>query len=250
MLAHALGSSVGGLRARGEELLADKAMTLFQEMIRRRAAREPIQYILGTEEFMGLPFHVTPAVLIPRQDTEVLVRQAAALLGDGAKVADIGTGSGAIAVAIAKLLPEAEIVAVDLSTAALQVARANAVLNGVEQRIDFREGDLLMPLAGRRFNAILSNPPYVAADELPGLMPEVRDWEPRLALTPGADGLAMFRRLIQNAGEYLLPGGILGLEVGAGQAVDVSAMLTQAGFKTTVHCDHAGILRAVIGWYE
>ncbi|MFZ5813722.1 MAG: peptide chain release factor N(5)-glutamine methyltransferase [Bacillota bacterium] len=249
LLAHLLGCSVGELRLRSAWALAPEQLRSFEAMVARRARREPIQYILGTEEFLGLTFRVTPAVLIPRLDTETLVREAVArLAGRGpVRVADIGTGSGAIAVAVAHLLPEATVVAVDLSREALAVAAENARLNRVADRVEFRQGDLLTPLATERYDAILSNPPYVGEAELPGLMPEVRDWEPHLALTPGPDAYEIYRRLFAEAPARLKPGGLLGVEVGIRQAPVVAALLRQAGFgPVTVHRDTAGVERAVL----
>ncbi len=248
LLSHVLGTTAGALRANAGGAVPEACEAQLRKLTARRAAREPIQYILGTEEFMGMTFRVSPAVLIPRLDTEVLVREAAALLPTGARVADIGTGSGAIALGTAQLVPGAFVVAVDLSEAALEVAAENARLNGMAERIEFRHGDLLQPLQGQQFHAILSNPPYIDEEDVAGLMPEVRDWEPKMALTPGADGLSIFRRLLANAPAHLLPGGFLGVEVGAGQAVAVRRLFHEAGYENvTVHCDTAGIERALIG---
>lgn len=253
LLAHLLGCSVGSLRLRGRDALGEAEQAGFAALVERRAAREPIQYILGTEEFMGLPFRVSPAVLIPRLDTAVLVEQAAArLAGRGpVRVADIGTGSGAIAIAVAHLLPAAAVVAVDLSAEALAVAAANARANGVADRVQFRQGDLVEPLGeglNGGFDAILSNPPYIGEGEMAELMPEVREWEPRLALTPGPDGLLFYRRLAREAPRCLAPGGLLGVEVGIGQAGAVARLFAEAGLEgITVHKDTAGIDRAVFG---
>jgi len=269
LLAHVLGCRAGALLARRGEPLAGQAADAYAALVARRAAREPLQYILGTEEFLGLTFRVTPAVLIPRLDTAVLVEQAVARLAGrtaglpaggapagaadrrGAlRVADIGTGSGAIAIAVAHRVPEAHVVAVDLSREALAVAEENARLNGVADRVSFRQGDLLAPLAeeGGRFAAILSNPPYVREADLTGLMPEVRDWEPRLALVAGEDGLVFFRRLVREAPAFLAPGGFLGVEVGIGQAPAVAELFRQAGLAdVAVHPDTAGVERAVFG---
>lgn len=247
LLAHVIGCSVGALRVREEANLPGDQAAAFDNLVKRRASREPLQYILGTEEFLGLTFRVTPAVLIPRLDTETLVRESAALVHGSVRIADIGTGSGAIAVGMATLLPEATIVAVDISPQALEIARENARANGVAERVEFRRGDLLAPLLGERFDVILSNPPYIGEDELPGLMPEVRDWEPRIALTPGPDGALIFRRLLHGSPALLKPGGFLGVEVGQGQAPIVGQLFEQAGFTVTIHRDSAGIERAVIG---
>nr|WP_245302875.1 peptide chain release factor N(5)-glutamine methyltransferase [Symbiobacterium terraclitae] len=259
LLAHVLGCTAGALAARRAEALPPAAAAAFGALVARRAAREPLQYILGTEEFMGLTFQVSPAVLIPRQDTAVLVEQAVAWLTRAAEagrepvlVADVGTGSGAIAVAVARLLPRARVVAVDVSAAALAVAAENARLNGVADRVEFRQGDLLAPLRAEsgavRFAAILCNPPYIGEAEIPGLMPEVRDWEPRIALSPGADALAFYRRLAREAPSLLRPGGFLAVEVGAGQAQAVAGLFQAAGFEgIAVYPDSAGVDRAVFG---
>jgi len=250
LLAHLLGSSVGAVRVRSDSDLSVDDVRAFHALVARRERREPIQYILGTEEFLGLTFAVTPAVLIPRLDTETLVMEAVSRLqGRGpVRVADIGTGSGAIAVAAAHLLSQARVVGVDLSADALAVAAENAERNGVAQRVEFRQGDLLAPLGNERFDAILSNPPYIADDEVARLMPEVRDWEPRLALTPGPDGYTLYRRLSADAPAHLRTGGFLGVEVGIGQAEAVSQLMMEAGFlQVTVHPDTAGVDRAVFG---
>lgn len=249
LLAHVLDCNAGALRGRGAEPLAPAEASLFAQYVARRANREPIQYILGSEEFLGLQFQVTPAVLIPRFDTEVLVRLAAErLVGRSATAADIGTGSGAIAVGLASLLPQVSLVAVDISAAALEVAAANARRNGVADRVEFRHGDLLAPVAGERLDAILSNPPYIDEAEWRTLMPEVLHHEPKLALTPGPDGLAIYRRLAAEAPGVLKQGGFLAAEVGAGQAGDVAALFAEAGFtNVTMVADTAGIERVVLG---
>lgn len=246
LLAHALRVSAGVLWAQGELPVPEAVLAEFRHRLERRAGREPIQYILGTEEFMGMVFHVSPAVLIPRLDTETLVRASASILGCEARVADIGTGSGAIAIGLASLLPRATFVATDISGDALAVAARNAAENSVADRIQFRAGDMLSPLNGERFDAILSNPPYIEEVEVADLMPEVRDWEPREALTPGPDGLIMFRRLAAGAPALLKTGGFVGVEVGAGQADAVGALFEEAGYRVTIHTDSAGIERAVV----
>lgn len=257
LLAERLGCSVGRLRAQREAPVAPEDWVLFVGWVERRAKREPIQYILGTQEFLGLEFRVTPEVLIPRLDTEVLVEAAVAHLrsmvgpSGGAepflRVADIGTGSGAIAIGVAHLLPATRVVAVDLSGAALAVAQSNAERLGLADRVEFRQGDLLAPLAGERFAAILSNPPYIPVADLDGLEPEVREFEPHLALTPGSDGLEFYRRLAQGAPGLLEPGGLLGVEVGIGQAEAVAGLFRAAGLAVSVHLDTAGIQRVVCG---
>jgi len=248
LMAHVLSVSVGQLRARGDQVMDAGLLRRFSTLVDRRAAREPLQYILGAEEFLGMTFRVNPAVLIPRLDTEVLVQATVARVSGPVRIADIGTGSGAIAVGLAKLLPEASIVAVDISAAALAVAVDNAALNGV--RVEFLQGDLLEPLAGQRFDAIVSNPPYIADGDMPGLMPEVRDWEPALALRAGPDGLAVYRWLAAGVGALLKPEGFAAVEVGAGQADQVAKLLAEAGLATETRLDTAGMCRVVIGHFR
>jgi release factor glutamine methyltransferase len=247
LLAHVQGCSAGALRLRGEQELGPGAEASFKALVERRAGREPIQYVLGTEEFLGMTFKVTPAVLIPRLDTEVLVREVAARLLGPASVADVGTGSGVIAVGLAALLPQVTVVAVDISPEALAVARENAAANGVAGRVKFRLGDLMEPLVGQQFDAIVSNPPYIAEGEWAGLMPEVRQWEPKGALTPGDDSLLFYRRLAGGAPSLLKPGGILAVEVGIGQAQAVGQLFAAAGLTVAIHQDSAGVERVVLG---
>ncbi len=226
----------------------DRALAL----LTRRADGEPLQYLLGTQEFCGLDFEVGPAVLIPRPETELLVREVRAMTGREAAplIADIGTGSGCIAVAVAHALPEATVYATDLSVDALDVARRNASRHVVTERVRFWEGDLLSPLAGLglegRLTAVVSNPPYIPTGDLPGLQREVRR-EPRLALDGGPDGLTYYRRLLREAAPYLAPGGTLVLEVGQGQAESVCRMAEELGGYgvNSVRRDEAGIDRVV-----
>jgi release factor glutamine methyltransferase len=200
-------------------------------MVERRATGEPIQYITGEAEFYGLPFLVTPDVLITRPETEHLVEKVIALAHQFRKprIVDIGTGSGAIAIALASHLPHAAITAIDLSTSALAIAQKNAKHNGVAIR--FLQGELLDPVAGEEFEIIVSNPPYVPTTDRDSLSVEVRDHEPALALFAGADGLDIYRRLIPQAFTGLVPGGYLALEIGYGQSQSIEALLAASGFK-------------------
>lgn len=225
-------------------------------LLRRRAAREPLQYVLGSQEFCGREFTVTPAVFIPRSETEVLVEGVARALGQtkAPLIADVGTGSGCIAVSLALSLGQAEIYGLDCSSAALQVARDNLARHGVSDRVTLLEGDLLEPLepcsVQGRLTAILSNPPYIPENELDRLQPEVRLFEPRLALAGGPDGLVIHRRLVSQAVRYLAPGGILAMEVGAGSApACVELVHVQGGYRDirTIQ-DQQGIERIV--WAE
>jgi len=193
---------------------------------RRRAGGEPVAYILGRKEFYGLELEVTPAVLIPRPETELLVDLAVARAP--ASVVDIGTGSGAIALAIKRHLPGTRVVATDASAAALEVAERNAARLGIE--VELRQGGWFEPLAGERFEAIISNPPYVAVHD-PHLA--ALPYEPRLALLAGPDGLDAFRVLAREAPDYLLPGGWLLVEHGAGQHEAVRGLFEAAGLETT-----------------
>jgi release factor glutamine methyltransferase len=221
-------------------------------LLTRRAAGEPLQYLLGTQEFCGLTFEVEPAVLIPRPETELLVdavRQAVER-NTAPLIADIGTGSGCIAVTVALALPRATVFATDLSAEALKVAERNARRHGVAERVRCLAGDLLAPLAGHqlegRLMAVVSNPPYIASGDLPGLQREVR-WEPRQALDGGPDGLTYYGRLLRDALPYVMPGGRLIVEVGQGQAASVCRMADESGryAVTEVHRDEAGIERVV-----
>jgi release factor glutamine methyltransferase len=196
--------------------------------LRRRAANEPVQYILGEQEFFGLRFVVTPDVLIPRPETEHLVETLLARVphDQPLRIADVGTGSGAIAVALAHALPQAQVTAVDISEAALAVARRNAGSHRVADRICFLKSDLLSAVAGEMFDAIVSNPPYVAEVDWGSLEPQVIDYEPASALFAGPLGLDVYERLIPEAHEALKPGGWLLMEIGQGQRDDLGRLLS------------------------
>lgn len=215
-------------------------------------AGESVAYILGRKEFWSLDLQVDVRVLVPRPDTETLVEQALDLLkampdrGRALRVADIGTGSGALALALKKERPGDEVVAVEVSPDALEVARANAEHLGLE--VTFLQGDLVSPLAGRGlFNLVASNPPYIPSKDIDGLSPEVRR-EPRLALDGGEDGLALVHRLASDAREVLAPDGVLAMEIGAGQAVAVTQILRDEGYIAVgTRRDLAGIERVIFG---
>lgn len=225
MLAHLLGEDMLRMRAEGYRELPEAVHARYEAMLARREMREPMQYILGETEFMGLAFHVEPGVLIPRFDTEVLCEEALRRLGKGKRrVLDIGTGSGAIAVSIAKLAPESEVTAVDVSDTALCVAKGNAEKNGVQVR--FVKSDCFAALSGETFDMIISNPPYIDEGEMKELMPEVLR-EPELALYGGEDGLDFYRRISREAPAYLAPGGCLLFEIGWKQKDAVSALVRE-----------------------
>lgn len=222
LLAHVLGTARFRLHVDPDRDVGPPDEERFRELVARRAGREPLQYLLGRQEFWSLPFKVTPAVLIPRPETEHLIEALLRLpLPPEPLLLDLGTGSGCLAVAAARELPLSRVVATDISGEALAVARHNAIRNGVGSRVTFLRGDLLAPLRERRpggpFDAILSNPPYVGERDLPGLPPEIRDHEPRPALTPGPDALAAHRRIAAGAAARLRPGGHLIVEIGFGQ---------------------------------
>jgi release factor glutamine methyltransferase len=225
-------------------------------LIARRAAGTPLQYLTGAQEFWGLEFEVTPDVLIPRPETEHVVEVALARLGDRTSkklcVADVGTGSGCIAVALATELPQAQIVATDISTAALAVARRNAAKNRVSARIDFRECNLLDAFAGEgatarsyaAFDLIVSNPPYVALADAASLPREVREHEPGVALFAGESGLDVYAPLIAQAEKSLAPGGVLVIELGYSAADHVRALLAAPAWRDIeIANDLAGIAR-------
>jgi release factor glutamine methyltransferase len=231
----------------GEEAGEELEETL-APLMARRLRGEPIQYITGQAEFYGLRFAVRPGVLIPRPETEHLVEEAMRLAGglNAPRILDIGSGSGAIAVALAHELPEAMVTSVDISPDALAIARENAVAN--EVRVRFVLGDLLGPVAGERFDLIVSNPPYVPEGDRESLAVEVREHEPALALFAGADGLVIYRRLIPEARGHLAGGGWLLLEIGHGQQAAVEGLLEAAGYGG-IHflADYQGIERVACG---
>jgi len=237
LLLHALRESMptvnqAWLIAHEYETVPAHASSSFHESVERRRAGEPIQYITGEAEFYGLSFKVNREVLIPRPETEHLVEKVIELARgfERQRIVDVGTGSGAIAVALASQLPAARIDATDQSGAALNMARANAARNGVAERVRFIAGDLLAPVARKQFDLIVSNPPYVAESDRDSLSVEVRDFEPAQALFAGADGLAVYRRLIPAAFEALFHQRFLALEIGFGQEAAVLDLLAGAGF--------------------
>ncbi len=236
-----------GLYLNYDRPLSAGELETFRAAVGRRAKREPLQYIRGQAEFWSLPFTVSPAVLIPRSDTEVLVEEALKRIAGPGRILDVGTGSGAIAIALAHERPEVSVEAVDLSAEALTVARGNAARNGVTDRVTMRQGDLRQ-LRGAGYDLVVSNPPYIPSADLAGLMPEVREFEPSLALDGGADGLAAYRLLAAQAGALLKPGGWLLLEVGIDQAAAVTELLQGAGLvKIFTRVDYAGVARVVGG---
>jgi release factor glutamine methyltransferase len=222
----------------------------FKAKLLRRAKHEPLQYIEGSAAFRDLVLRVDPRVLIPRPETEVLVQEVLdwAAGRDGLAALDVGTGSGAIALALATEGPFAQVVAVDVSPDALEVARDNASKAAPDAKVDFRLGSLYDAVAGERFDVIASNPPYVGQEERAGLDAEVRDWEPAAALFAGAGGLDVIRPLVSGAAGHLNPGGLLAMEIGATQADAVCALVRATGAfaEPRVRKDLAGRDRIVL----
>ena len=253
LLAHALGCSRLDLYRSNRTAATDDQDRTFSALLERRIAREPLQYLLGTQEFWGFQFRVTPDVLIPRPETEQMIETALARFPSTDSpllLLDLCTGSGCLGVALARLYPNARIVATDLSGAALEVARQNAAVHGVEKRIRFLQGDLFDPLRDTdlpgRVDAIVSNPPYVPTPDLAGLQPEVRLFEPRMALDGGRGGLDFYPRILAGARNILRPGGALFLEVGIHQADRVREAAEGAGWRWTETVrDLAGIPRMI-----
>ncbi|NOY76933.1 MAG: peptide chain release factor N(5)-glutamine methyltransferase [Calditrichaeota bacterium] len=254
LLSRVLGLNRVQLYLQFENILTQDQLDSFRESVKRRLNNEPLQYILGETEFMSLPFKLSPSVLIPRPDTEILVEQVLENTPQNMEITilDIGTGSGNIAVSLAHYLPQSRIVAVDISQEAIDVARENAELNRVNDRIrfireDVFDGSFIMKL-GNRFDRVVSNPPYISETEFYTLPEEVRNFEPHIALRDGADGLTFHRRISQVAAEMLTPGGKVFLEVGQGQWEKVLEILEQDGFQNVyVTKDLAGIDRVLVG---
>ncbi len=253
ILCWALGWDRARLHARPDEILPDEAAPRVAEAASRREIREPLAYILEEREFWSLPFRVAPGSLIPRPETELLVERAAALLhGNKApRILDLGTGSGAIAVALAKELPGARVVATDISEETLRLACGNAGANGVEDRVEFRRADWLAGLPeGESFDAVVSNPPYVPSGAIDSLMPEVSRFEPREALDGGPDGMNFLRKIVREAPARLRKGGVLLLEMDPAQVPRcvMELRLTRAFGEPEVRRDLTGrdrVLEAV-----
>lgn len=244
LLMHVLGCGRAHILTYPEAQLTPEQAATYEAWLVRRARHEPVQYIVGEQEFYGLKFRVTPDVLIPRPETEHLVEALLALVPHDApiSIADVGTGSGAIAVALAHALPEARLTALDLSPAALAVAERNAITHGVAERIRFLQSDLLAAVRGESFDAVVSNPPYVADSEV--LEAQVRDYEPAGALFAGPRGLDIYERLIPQAWAVLKPGGWLLMEIGYGQR-EALASLLEGWSEVSFVADLQGIPRVV-----
>lgn len=250
LLIHVLARERAYLIAHSDEHLTTDALTRFRDAAERRAAGEPLQYITGHQEFFGLDFEVTPDVLIPRPETELLVEAALELLKDKSEplICDVGTGSGCIPIAITHTRRDTRAVAIDISPRALQVAARNAERHNIRNRLRLVASDCFAALeeSAARFQMILSNPPYVAEDSLAGLQREVREHEPRIALTPGQDGLRIIKRLLEDAPRFLLPAGYLLMEIGFDQHEAVRQLVdTRIWTLLDIHQDLQGIPRTV-----
>lgn len=254
LVAYALGLENHHLASKAEEPVLAERWAHAASLVSRRAAREPLQYILGKQEFCGLEFHVNQAVLIPRPETEVLVQEVvrAIDLDKDAVLVDVGTGSGCVAVTLATILGRARIFAVDRSPEALAVAKSNAERHAVAEKIEWMEGDLLSSLRERGMagavDVIVSNPPYIAEADWAGLQPEVREFEPRSALVSGPKGTEFHERLLREAKEFLVPGGSLVMEIGQGQFPSVQEIAGHIGGYAPLRVveDEAGIERVII----
>jgi release factor glutamine methyltransferase len=250
LLAHVLRMERIQLYLNHDRPLVPDELSSYREAIRRRAAREPTQYITRKQEFWSLEFEVTPDVLIPRPETELLVEEALKLVrGSSKSVLDLGTGSGAIAIALAHECPSIQVIATDRSLGALLVARRNASRHHLEGRVAFVAADLFgcFPAPGGTFDTVVSNPPYISEKEFPGLAPEIVRYEPNAALLAGPQGLALIHRIIQEAPVYLKPEGSLLMEIGAGQAETLREELRQKPFIDSMEFirDYSGVLRVL-----
>jgi release factor glutamine methyltransferase len=249
LLRHVTGWDAAALLVHSRDALAEDDEQRFQELVAQRARRRPMQHLTGLAPFWRHDLRVTSDVLIPRPETEHLVEAALEVLRpiERPVVVDVGTGSGCIALSLAAERPDAEVHAIEISPAALAVARENADRVGLADRIRFHQGDLLEPVRGLRADLVVSNPPYVGAEEIDSLAPEVRDHDPRTALVPpGGDRYSIYRRLAADACKSLAPGGVTLLEIGRGMDAEVAAILRARGFTVDrVIPDLQGIPRVV-----
>jgi release factor glutamine methyltransferase len=245
LLAHALGLTRADLIRDPNRRVETAA---FDALLNRRLRREPLAHILGRREFWSLEFQVSPATLIPRPDSETLIEAALARFAAApppARILDLGTGTGCLLLALLHEFPAAFGIGIDIAPDAARLARRNAIQLGLANRAAFAVGDWSDAVAGR-FDLVISNPPYIPAAAIRGLMPEVALHEPRRALDGGTDGCDAYRAILRALPDRLLPGGAAILELGAGQAADVAALARQAGFAAAFHLDLAGIHRAIV----
>ncbi len=247
LLSFVIGKDRTFLISHADDLVGDEELARFRSGVERRASGEPLQYITGVQDFFGREFRVTPDVLIPRPETELLVEAALEVIAEETepRICDVGTGSGCIAVTLLCERNDARAIAVDISEAALAVAAENARRHGVDERIVFEVSDCFAGIDSQ-FDLIVSNPPYVSADALNGLQREVKDHEPLVALSPGADGLSVIRRLVRDAPSFLKKSGHLIMEIGFDQGENVEALIDQNWRLLEIRSDLQGIPRIVV----
>ena len=245
LLEEVCGTDHNTLLCHGDREVSEAEEEQYRKALEQRAVHVPLQHLLGYQDFMGLRFQVNEYVLIPRQDTEILVEEAMRYLHDGMRILDLCTGSGCILLSLLHYSNDCEGVGVDISQEALQVAAQNAELLGI--KADFLKSDLYEKVTGK-FDLLVSNPPYIERKVIPTLMEEVREYDPYIALDGGEDGLDFYQRIIGGAQDYLKRGGQILMEIGSGQAKAVSELLREAGFKEIDACrDFAGLDRVVSG---
>lgn len=245
LLEEVCGTDHNTLLCHGDREVSEAEEEQYRKALEQRAVHVPLQHLLGYQDFMGLRFQVNKHVLIPRQDTEILVEEAMRYLHDGMRILDLCTGSGCILLSLLHYSNDCEGTGVDISKEALQVAALNAELLGI--KADFLKSDLYEKVTGK-FDLLVSNPPYIERKVIPTLMEEVREYDPYIALDGGEDGLDFYRRIIGGAQDYLKRGGQILMEIGSGQAQAVSELLREAGFKEIDVCrDFAGLDRVVSG---
>lgn len=245
LLEEVCGTDHNTLLCHGDREVSEAEEEQYRKALEQRAVHVPLQHLLGYQDFMGLRFQVNEHVLIPRQDTEILVEEAMRYLHDGMRILDLCTGSGCILLSLLHYSNDCEGTGVDISKEALQVAALNAELLGI--KVDFLKSDLYEKVTGK-FDLLVSNPPYIERKVIPTLMEEVREYDPYIALDGGEDGLDFYRRIIGGAQDYLKRGGQILMEIGSGQAQAVSEILREAGFKEIDVCrDFAGLDRVVSG---
>ena len=249
LLEHVCGTSLQTLLLDGERAVTDNEAELYRRLLKRRCSREPLAYILGKWDFMGLEFGVSSDVLIPEQDTENLVEEVMREVCDGDRILDLCTGSGCILLSLLNYSNGSTGIGTDLSEGAIAVAKENALKLGLSERCDWKAGDLFEAVdPGEKFDIIVSNPPYIRSETIGELAPEVRIHEPRMALDGGDDGLYFYKRIIPEAADYLRTGGMLFLEIGYDQAEQVGALMKDAGYyEVRTIKDYGGNDRIVCG---
>ena len=253
LLEYICGTDHSTLLAHPDREVSEKELSEYENALERRSKREPVAYILGTWDFMGLSFKVNSDVLIPEQDTEILVEEAMRFLEDGMRFMDLCTGSGCIALSLLNYTNSTTALCTDISEAALKVAKENASNLGFSERTEFVQTDLFpkLPADGSKFDLIVSNPPYIESSVIETLAPEVKDFEPRLALDGDADGLTFYRRIVENAPAYLYSSGYLIMEIGYNQADAVVELLNNKGCYHDIEVikDYAGNDRVIRACY-